>query len=87
GKFDEAEPLYVRAVAIGEKVLGKEHPDLATWLNNLAGLLHKQGRFNEAEPLFERCLAIREKALGLDHPAVATVLNCQAGLLAAQVRK
>ncbi|CAN0523111.1 unnamed protein product [Ectocarpus sp. 8 AP-2014] len=39
GKYDDAEPLYVRAIAIGEKVLGPEHPDLAVWLNNRAGLL------------------------------------------------
>ncbi|CAN0428474.1 unnamed protein product, partial [Scytosiphon promiscuus] len=29
GKYDEAEPLNARAIAIGEKVLGPEHPDLA----------------------------------------------------------
>jgi hypothetical protein len=27
GRTDEAEPLYRRAVAIAEKILGKEHPD------------------------------------------------------------
>ncbi|CAN0574685.1 unnamed protein product, partial [Ectocarpus sp. 12 AP-2014] len=26
GKYDEAEPMYVRAIAIGEKALGPEHP-------------------------------------------------------------
>ena len=31
--------MYVRAIAIGEKVLGPEHPDLAVWLSNRAGLL------------------------------------------------
>lgn len=35
GKLDEAEPLYRKAVEIGETVLGPDHPDLATWLNNL----------------------------------------------------
>lgn len=38
----EAEPLYSRAIAIGEAVLGSDHPNLATWLNNKAGLLSKQ---------------------------------------------
>ncbi|CAN0411536.1 unnamed protein product [Ectocarpus sp. 8 AP-2014] len=41
GKHDEAEPLYVRAIAIGEKALGPEHPDLAVWLNN-RGMLMSQ---------------------------------------------
>lgn len=36
--------MYVRAVKIGEKVLGPLHPDLATRLNNRAVLLTKQVR-------------------------------------------
>ena len=39
GKYDEAEPLYVRAMAIDEKVYGPDHPEVATDLNNRAGLL------------------------------------------------
>ena len=31
-----AKPLFERAIAITEKALGPEHPDLATWLNNFA---------------------------------------------------
>ena len=30
GRYDEAEPLYERALAIYEKVLGEEHPYTAT---------------------------------------------------------
>lgn len=37
GKYDEADQLYVRAIAIGENALGPEHPDPAAWLNNRAG--------------------------------------------------
>jgi hypothetical protein len=37
GNYSQAEPLYQRSLAIDEKVLGKEHPDVATTLNNLAG--------------------------------------------------
>ena len=42
GKYDEAKPLYERAIAIGEKTLGPDHPNVATLLNNLAGLLSSQ---------------------------------------------
>ena len=42
GKYDEAEPLYREALAIDRKVSGNEHPDVATSLNNLAGLLKTQ---------------------------------------------
>ena len=44
GKFDEADPLYLRAIEIGEKTLGPDHPDLATLLNNRARLLQQQVR-------------------------------------------
>ena len=72
GRYAEAEPLYKRALAIREKALGPDHPDVAKALNNLAVLYQKQGRYAEAEPLYKRALAIREKALGPDHPDVAT---------------
>ena len=39
GKYDEAEPLYKRALAIHEKALGAEHPQVALALNNLGMLL------------------------------------------------
>ena len=38
GKYDEAESLYQRALAIREKVLGSDHPDTAETRNNLAVL-------------------------------------------------
>ena len=44
GKFDEADPLYLRAIEIGEKTLGPDHPDLATLLKNRARLLQQQVR-------------------------------------------
>ena len=38
GKYDDAEPLFKRALAVREEVLGPMHPDTATSLNNLAVL-------------------------------------------------
>ncbi len=84
GKYAEAEPLYRRSLEIFEKVLGKEHPDVATSLSNLAVLYRAQGKYTEAEPLYRRSLEIREKALGNDHPDVAASLNNLAGLYYAQ---
>ena len=75
GRYAEAEPLYQRSLAIREKALGPDHPDVGTSLNNLAVLYQSQGRYAEAEPLYQRALAIREKALGPDHPDVGTSLN------------
>ena len=44
GKHAEAEPLYKKFQAIQEKVLGPEHPSLATTLHSRAGLLQSQVR-------------------------------------------
>jgi tetratricopeptide (TPR) repeat protein len=81
-----AEPLLQRALAIREKVLGPEDPDVAESLNNLGELHRTLGRSREAEPLHKRALAIWEKALGPEHPAVAASLNNLALLYAAQRR-
>ncbi|MBC7816441.1 MAG: tetratricopeptide repeat protein, partial [Planctomycetaceae bacterium] len=76
-----AEPLCRRALAMGEKSLGKDHPNVAVALNNLAQLLQSTNRPAEAEPLFRRALAIDEQSFGLEHPQVATALNNLAALL------
>ena len=74
-------PLYQRALAIREKVLGPDHPNVAQSLNNLATLYHAQRKYVEAEPLYKRALTIWEKALGPDHPNVALALENYAKLL------
>ncbi|MFO0141735.1 MAG: tetratricopeptide repeat protein, partial [Aphanizomenon sp.] len=68
-----AEPLYQQALALRQKLLGDDHPDVAQSLNNLAGLYHSQGKYNEAEPLYEQALNICEQRLGVDHPNTITV--------------
>ena len=73
GKYEQAEPLYQRALAIRERVLGAEHPDTARSLNNLALLYRNQGKDEQAEPLYQRALAIRERVLGAEHPDTARV--------------
>jgi len=45
--YAEAEPLYKRSLAIREKALGPDHPDVAQSLNNLAVLYNTQGRYTE----------------------------------------
>ena len=81
-RYAEAEPLYQRSLALREEALGSEHPDLATALNNLAGLYSAQGRnTDEAEALYQRAMAILGKALGPEHPNVATTLENYAALL------
>jgi tetratricopeptide (TPR) repeat protein len=80
GRYSEAVPLAQRVLAIEEKALGPDHPDVAASLNSLGLLYKQQGRYADAEPLYKRSLAIREKALGPDHPDVALSLNNLAAL-------
>ncbi|MBN2399506.1 MAG: tetratricopeptide repeat protein [Candidatus Aminicenantes bacterium] len=80
GLYNKAEILLEKALGIREKRLQRDHPDVATALNNLALLYKNQGRYKEAEPLYRRALAIREKTLGASHADVATSLNNLASL-------
>jgi CHAT domain-containing protein/Tfp pilus assembly protein PilF len=75
GQYQEATPLAQRVLAIREKELGAEHPDIAAALNNLAELYRVTAAYAKAEPLYRRALAIREKALGPKHPYTAQSLS------------
>lgn len=41
-KYYQADECFLRAIDIGEKVLGPVHPDLAIWLGSRGTLLHIQ---------------------------------------------
>ncbi|MCH8112183.1 MAG: tetratricopeptide repeat protein [Proteobacteria bacterium] len=57
----EAEPLFKRALAIVEKALGPEHPNVATSLENYAELLRNMNRKAEAARMEDRAETIRAK--------------------------
>jgi tetratricopeptide (TPR) repeat protein len=75
GDHDSAIDAFEQSLKILERKLGKNHPDVATALNNLALLYYSRGNYDAAEPLYQRSLAIDEHTLGIDHPGVATDLN------------
>ena len=75
GKYAAAEPYAHKALALGEIELGRNHPDVAKSLNNLAELYQHLGRNNEAEPLYKRSLAIWQTSYGPNHPYFAKVLD------------
>jgi tetratricopeptide (TPR) repeat protein len=87
GKYQEAEQLSLRSLAIREKALGRDHPDVAQSLNNLASLYSNQGKFKEAEPLYKRALAIVDKTLGAEHPEIVMILKNYSILLQKTDRK
>jgi tetratricopeptide (TPR) repeat protein len=59
GNYAQAEPLFQRALAIWEKALGPQHPNVATALENCARLLREMKRGAAARELEARAQAIR----------------------------
>ena len=86
GRYSDAAPLYVEALAMFKRLLGDEHPAVATSLNDLAWLYGSQGRYSDAESLYVEALAMRKRLLGDEHPHVATSLNNLARLYMSQGR-
>ena len=74
GKYNEAEPLYLRSLSIREKQLGENHPTVATSLNNLALLYNAQGNYADAQKLSQRALTIWQQKLGDHHPDTQNAL-------------
>ena len=81
GAYGEAEPLFHTAVAVKERVHGRDDPRFANALGNLALLLHDTGRSKEAEAHYREVIETEEKALGREHPDLARSLNNLANLL------
>jgi len=85
-RFEEAEPLMRRALAIDEKSYGPEHPDVARDLNNLAQLLLETNRLEEAEPLMRRAVTILltfTRKTGYEHPRLRAAQENHRELLTA----
>ncbi|MBC8147933.1 MAG: CHAT domain-containing protein, partial [Bacteroidetes bacterium] len=74
GKYEKAEPLFIKAKNIDGKVLGKNHTAYARDCNNLAVLYDATGRYSKAEDLFIEAKNINKKALGENHKEYA--LDC-----------
>lgn len=83
GAYDQAQPLYERALTIRQDLLGAKAPATAASMAQLAAVLQRRGRYDEARPLAERALAIREEALGPQHLETAASLNQVGSLLVA----
>ncbi len=86
GLYDAATPLQDAALATRRRVLGDDHPDTLTSINDMGVLLQVVGRTAEAELFVRQSLLGRRKALGEDHPQTLTSSNNLAALLQAQGR-
>jgi tetratricopeptide (TPR) repeat protein len=77
GNFKGALRAFERALAMYERLHpGRDHPDLATNLNNLGVVLYALGQPGNALSYYERALAMRERLYPKqDHPDLAQSLN------------
>ncbi|MDR1796756.1 MAG: tetratricopeptide repeat protein, partial [Clostridiales Family XIII bacterium] len=75
GDYGKALELYDKALAIREKVLGKEHPVTAAIYGHIADVYHEQGEYGKALEWHGKALAIKEKVLGKEHPDTAATYN------------
>ncbi len=73
--------LMRESLALKEKALGPEHPDVGVSEGNLGLALREQGRNEEALVHVDRAIALRGRALGAGHPALATDLNNRGEIL------
>ncbi|MDB4959589.1 MAG: Serine/threonine kinase, partial [Myxococcales bacterium] len=76
---DTAAPYLERALAIDEKLLGPDHPDLAAVQIALGGAAYERTDYDGAVARYERGIAILERALGHQNVQVANALNDLAG--------
>jgi hypothetical protein len=72
GNYVSAEDLLREAVALQERTLGPQHPDLANTLNNLGVVCEMTDNPIDAEHYFRRAYTIATATLPPDHPFVAT---------------
>jgi serine/threonine protein kinase/tetratricopeptide (TPR) repeat protein len=86
GRYQDAVDAQRQAVALKEKILGREHPDVATSLENWATALVKQNRISEALEVSTRAVRITEKSLGSSHPDASYVFVTHAEILNAAGR-
>jgi tetratricopeptide (TPR) repeat protein len=75
GAYDDAVPVYERALSIARRQFADDDPVLAYYLNDAAVLQGRLGNFASAEDLHRQALEVREKTLEAGDPAIAESLD------------
>jgi tetratricopeptide (TPR) repeat protein len=73
--YDQAMQKFRRAYAIDSTAYGPNHSEVASRLNNIAGVLHAKGDYAGALEKYNEALKIDEAYFGRNHPNVARGLN------------
>ncbi len=75
GRAPEARVFLEEALSVRRRVLGEDHPDTLTSMNNLANDLWALGDASGARELHEEALSIRRRVLGEEHPSTLSSLH------------
>jgi tetratricopeptide (TPR) repeat protein len=75
GYWKEAEELQGQVMEMTKRLLGAEHPDALTSMNNLASTYMNQGRWKEAEELHVQVMEMRKSLFGAEHPDTMTSMG------------
>ena len=84
GQYAGARVAETQALQVARQVLGEEHPDTLSSMNNLAETLREQGDLGAARALHEQVLSIHRRVLGEEHPDTPRLMNNLALTLCAQ---
>jgi hypothetical protein len=82
GYFTNALGLQEKAVDVSTRVLGPEHPDTLSSINNLAATLFNMGDFQAARGLQENAVDVCTRVLGPEHPITLSSIHNLANTLA-----
>ncbi|HEV7787052.1 MAG TPA: serine/threonine-protein kinase, partial [Thermoanaerobaculia bacterium] len=86
GRYDQAQPLLERALALRRRTFGPESLPVAVSLEHLGLLKQQRSERAAAEALLRQALALDRRLLGDRDLAVAKVLNELGDVVAGQVR-
>ena len=68
GKYEEALEYYQKSLDIKIRVVGGDHPDVATSYQNLAVVYQRQGNHVQTKEMVTKAYHIFLRMLGPDHP-------------------
>ena len=75
GIYAQASQHLERAFELRRRLLGGDHPDTLSVMNDLAWLYRNEGEYAQAEPLATQVLETRRRLLGEVHPDTLNAMN------------
>ncbi|KAH8746822.1 P-loop containing nucleoside triphosphate hydrolase protein [Hyaloscypha sp. PMI_1271] len=84
GQWQDAGAVQRKVLDDRQRILGEEHPDTISAMNDLANALGNQGQLDEAAKMHEEVLEKRRRILGKEHPSTISAMNNLANTLGDQ---